>query len=158
MNKLTFLQSTLCNLLQNIEPNTAPIFGNMQLQQMIEHLYYSVEVAYGAIPVPAINQATVADKAQRWMLAETTTFKDNTPNPLITEELLVLKNNSISEAVEQLQVSINNFINYYTQNPEATVQNAFFGKLNFEQQVHLLHKHAWHHLRQFGVAHTPSTT
>jgi hypothetical protein len=32
-----------------------------------------------------------------------------------------------------------------------TTRNPFFGDLNFAENVHLLHKHALHHLRQFGV-------
>jgi hypothetical protein len=42
------------------------------------------------------------------------------------------------------------FVNYFKGNESKLVMNPFFGELNFEQQVRLLHKHAMHHARQFG--------
>ncbi len=151
MYKQQFLQTELCQLLQTIPSGTAPAFGSMTLHQMIEHMAYSVQVAYGAIPVPAINTGEVQQKAYRWIMTDST-FKDNTPNPLLTPEILTVKTASINEAIINLQNSIDTFFTFYKNNTEQRVLNAFFGPLNFEEQVHLLHKHAWHHLRQFGVS------
>jgi hypothetical protein len=39
----------------------------------------------------------------------------------------------------------------FQENHMQQTRNPFFGDLNFEENVHLLYKHALHHLKQFGV-------
>jgi len=43
------------------------------------------------------------------------------------------------------------FFEAFENDHNLVTRNPLFGDLNFEQNVQLLHKHALHHLRQFGV-------
>ena len=52
---------------------------------------------------------------------------------------------------EELQNEINDFFLFFKDDKNKTFLNPFFGQLNFDMWVQLLHKHAMHHLRQFGV-------
>jgi hypothetical protein len=54
-------------------------------------------------------------------------------------------------AIAQLKRALATFQQAYADNPEREIMNPFFGPLNYEGQVQLLHKHAKHHLKQFGV-------
>jgi hypothetical protein len=43
------------------------------------------------------------------------------------------------------------FFTVFNKNNLRVTRNPFYGDLNYEQNVQLLHKHALHHLKQFGV-------
>ena len=58
---------------------------------------------------------------------------------------------NIEEAVKELENELFLFTTHYKFNEGATVVNPFFGDFNYEQCVHLLHKHAIHHLKQFSL-------
>jgi hypothetical protein len=60
-------------------------------------------------------------------------------------------NHSVDDAIQKLQKELNEFFAVFEQNNMRVTRNPFFGDLNYEQNIHLLHKHAVHHLRQFGV-------
>jgi hypothetical protein len=147
--KLTYLQYTFVQKLRTIDPETAPKFGNMNVHQMVEHFCYAVQVAYGKIPVPAINQDAMAEKAYRFMMSDVP-FKDNTPNPLLPNEPQAITTASLGDAIDNLEDEFEAFIKYYKAEPGIKVINAFFGELDYYEQVQLLHKHAKHHARQFG--------
>jgi hypothetical protein len=66
-----------------------------------------------------------------------------TPAPVV--------NPSVDSAVQELQKEIGYFFSVFEQNKMQVTRNPFFGDLNYDQNVHLLYKHAMHHLRQFGV-------
>jgi hypothetical protein len=62
-----------------------------------------------------------------------------------------MKQPTMKEAIAELQMEIDDFFRIYSQAPGLRNTSPFFGELNFEEQVHLLHKHAMHHARQFGL-------
>jgi hypothetical protein len=78
-------------------------------------------------------------------------FKENTKNPLLGEEPAPLRHNTVQAAIGTLQEELIWFFEVFAKNPQLVTRNPLFGDLNFEQNVHLLYKHAIHHLRQFGV-------
>ena len=62
-----------------------------------------------------------------------------------------LKNANMNEAIVELQKEIDDFFSAYSVNVGMRIVNPFFGNLNWEEQVQLLHKHATHHAKQFGL-------
>jgi len=79
-------------------------------------------------------------------------FRPNTPNALLGEMPEPLRNESKEKALAELQIEIADFVKHFEANPGTLETNPFFGHLNYAEWVHGLHKHAIHHLRQFGVA------
>jgi hypothetical protein len=149
--KLKFLQYDFIQKLRELDANTTPLFGKMNLHQMIEHFTYAVQVAAGKIAVPAINEGEVAEKSYRWMMDLETSFKDNTPNQLLPDEPQPVTTPSIGDAIDNLEDEIQDFLDIYKGEPGKKVQNAFFGELDYYEQVQLLYKHAKHHARQFSA-------
>ena len=43
------------------------------------------------------------------------------------------------------------FMDFYNSNPDSKNLNPFFGEFNYEEWLHLLNKHAKHHLKQFNL-------
>lgn len=149
MTKLEYLLQQYPNDLLRIDPATQPLFGKMNVLQMIEHMGYAFRQAAGLIPLdPAGDEETTA-KMYRFMMSDKP-FRDNTPNPYLPDEPAPALSSDIAQAVEALRGDQHTFVQAFEEQPERRIQNPFFGNLNFDEWVHLLHKHALHHLRQFG--------
>lgn len=150
MNKPEFLQQQYVSLLKNIDPSTPPVFGKMNVHQMIEHMGWAFRQASGLIPQPNVANEEVTQKMYAFMMSDRP-FKDNTPNPYMPETPAPPLSEHCEAAIVSLEKDIAFFFKTFATDPQLRIQNPFFGLLNFEEWVHLLHKHAWHHLRQFGV-------
>lgn len=150
--KADFLQNRFIPLLQQIPTNAAPAWGRLTLQQMVEHFADSVRIASGKIAyTEIITTAEHQQKIRDFMLSEKP-FRENTANPLMPEVPAPVKNISVEAAIKELKEELDHFFSVFGKNSLQVTRNPFFGDLNYEQNVHLLYKHALHHLRQFGVS------
>jgi hypothetical protein len=149
--KENFLRTKFISILQQLDPATAPRWGKMNVQQMIEHFTEMFRWANGKIKHE--NILTPSDKLQafRDFLMSERFFKENTKNKLMGEEPDPLKHKTVQAAIGELHEEIIHFFEVFEKNHEMKIRNPFFGDLNFDESVQLLHKHALHHLRQFGV-------
>lgn len=149
--KAGFLKNAYITHIRGIDPETPPVFGKMNPQQMVEHMAAYIRLGYGNPEVPEIlTPAEHLDKMINFLLSDKP-FKDNTPNSLMPETPPAPVHDSYEGSVLSLEAAVNELFEAFQTNPELTVVNPFFGRLNYEMTMHLLHKHAWHHLRQFGV-------
>jgi hypothetical protein len=149
--KADFLKRRFISLLKQIPSDTPPQWGKMTLQQMIEHFADSVRIASGKtahtnIITPSENFQRVRD----FMLSDKP-FRENTANPLMPEVPAPVRNISCSAAIAELESELKHFFAVFEKNNLQVTRNPFFGDLNFDENIHLLYKHAVHHLRQFGV-------
>lgn len=149
MDKEKFLKKDLVPLLSNINLDTPAVFGKMNVSQMIEHLSHAFQIASGKVVFENNQSDELTERMYRFMMSDKP-FKDNTPNPNLSDEPIPLRFAKIQDALRNLQDEINDFFEVFDA-PDVRVINPFFGNLNKVEQVQLLHKHAFHHLRQFGV-------
>jgi hypothetical protein len=155
MEKENFLRTKLIACLQRLDPGTTPLWGKMNVQQMIEHYAGdAVRCASGRLKMDKILTAPEnLDRMRTFMMGEKP-FKENTKNILMGEDPAPLRFHTIQAAIGALQQELIYFFEVFEKNPKLITRNPFFGDLNFEQNVQLLHKHALHHLRQFGIGIT----
>ncbi|MFI5132746.1 MAG: hypothetical protein ACHQEB_00345 [Chitinophagales bacterium] len=149
--KENFLRTKFITLLQRLDPATPARWGKMNVQQMIEHFIETLRWANGKIKHEKV--LTPPDKLQAFrdfMMSEKL-FKENTKNSLMDEQPAPVTHKTVQAAIGELQEEIIYFFEVFESNPQLTVRNPFFGDLNFDESIQLLHKHALHHLRQFGV-------
>jgi len=152
LEKENFLRTKLIAYLQRLDPTTAPRWGKMNVQQMIEHFGGdAVRNANGRLKIDTI--LTPADKLahMREFMGSDKPFRENTKNLLMGEEPAPLRYKTVQAAIGALQQELIYFFEAFEKNPTLITRNPFFGDLSFEQNVQLLYKHALHHLRQFGV-------
>jgi len=148
--KTEFLKFRFIPLLKQIPSDTQPQWGKMTLQQMIEHFSDSVRIASSkTVHTEFIFPPEQLQKYREFMLSEKP-FKENTMNPLMPEVPAPVVNISVNEAINELQKEVNYFFSVFEKNNLQVTRSPFYGDLNYEENVHLLHKHAVHHLRQFG--------
>jgi len=149
-NKLNFLVNDFPALLKQLKGDEKGQWGVMNAQQMIEHMSDSIKIANGKDPmklhvpveqVPAMKSFMMSDKE----------FRPNTKNALMSETPSSIRNRSIQDSVQELEKELADFVDYFQKNTSQTLTNPFFGELNFEEWVHLLDKHARHHLKQFNL-------
>ena len=150
IDKAHFLQNEYTKKIAQIPADTAPRWGKMNVQQMIEHMSDYVRIANGRTPMEIVTEEGMIPRMQAF-LAGDKAFKENTPNVLMADTPPPVRNESHEAAIAELQGEVDHFIHVHTTQPDTTLANPFFGNLNFEQQLQLLYKHSTHHLRQFGV-------
>lgn len=149
--RIDFLKQRFVPLLRQIPPDRPPQWGKMTLQQMIEHFTDAVRLASGKLVFTEIlTPHDQLDRYRDFMLSERP-FKENTVNPIVPEVPAPVKNKSCEEAINELQKEIRFFFSVFEKNNLQVTRNPIFGDLNYEQNIHLLYKHAKHHLRQFAV-------
>lgn len=148
--KLEFLKGEYLELLESISPETVPAFGKMNAQQMVEHMSYAFKQASGLIPLRSNQPEEVTQKMYQFMMSDRP-FKDNTPNSFLPDEPEPVLYSGMKEAIEVLKKDIEFFESVFSDQSDRRIHNPFFGNLNQQEWIHLLHKHAWHHLRQFHI-------
>ena len=149
--KAEFLKNRFIPLLKQIPSDTKPHWGKMTLQQMIEHFTDSVRISSGKTAhTDFVFPPEQLQRMREFMLSEKP-FKENTINPLLPEAPAPVINISAEEAVSELEKEIHYFFTVFEKNNLQVTRSPFFGDLNYEENIHLLYKHAVHHLKQFGV-------
>ena len=152
--KITFLKAEFVPLLRQISSDTLPAFGKMSLQQMIEHFSDAIKIASGKITITQVFTPEENLPKMKAFLLSDKPFRENTPNPLMSEAPAPVRNKSLEAALAELQASLDSFFAVFDGDNSLTTRNPFFGDLNFAENVQLLYKHALHHLRQFGLTVT----
>ena len=148
--KENFLRTKFIFLLQKLNTDTPPLWGRMNVQQMIEHFTDVMMVASGKIKLPVATPPDRLPKLREFMMSEKP-FKENTKSPVLGEEPAPLKKRTKEAAIGKLQEEIIYFFEAFEKSPALTTSNPVFGELDFEMNIQLLHKHALHHLKQFGI-------
>jgi hypothetical protein len=149
-NKEIFLKKDFITLLKKLKGNEKGKWGIMNAHQMVEHFADAVKSANGKLVLPLLNKDDALQKSREFLMSEKP-FKENTKNPLLPETGLPLRKPDIESAINKLQKELNYFFELFEKHPGLKTTNAFFGELDFEMNVQLLHKHAIHHLKQFGL-------
>lgn len=150
MDKKKFLKEDFTKLLSTLAADQKGKWGKMNAQQMVEHMSGAFRVGSGKHPEKAMHSPEITQKSYNFMMSEKP-FRENTPNQLLPEEPVPVNHKSMADAVAELQAEIDYFFKVYSENEGLRTINPFFGNLNFEEQVQLLHKHATHHAKQFGL-------
>ena len=149
-SKENFLKKDFIPLLEKLKGNEKGKWGIMNAQQMIEHFADAAKNASGKLLLPVLNEGTELQKFRDFLMSEKP-FKENTKNPLIPEEGIPLRQLNLLSAIQKLKKELDYFFEAFEKNPELKTGNALFGDLDYDMNIQLLHKHAMHHLKQFGL-------
>jgi hypothetical protein len=155
-DKAQFLKTRFIPLLKQIPSDQQPAWGKLTAQQMVEHFTDSVRIASGKTVVTNIITPEEQLEKMRGFVMSDKPFRENTPNPLMPEVPAPVRNVSFNDAINELNKELNFFFSVFEKNNLQVTRNPFFGDFNYEQNVQLLHKHALHHLKQFGI-NVPTT-
>lgn len=145
-----FFKENYIPTLKKLKGNEVGLWGVLSPQGMVEHMTDSIGVAYGRIKENLQTPETLLEKTRAFALSDKE-FKPNTKNVLMSETPASLRNATMSEAIGELEKEISSFMDFYKAHPDQKVLNPFFGEFDYNEWLHLLHKHAVHHLKQFNL-------
>jgi len=150
MDKLNFLKSEFPKMVATLNPESKGKWGVLNAQQMVEHMADSVSIATGKNNQKLHTPAEQVAAYKSFAMSEKE-FKPNTKNALMSEVPAPVVKPTMAAAIKTYEETLADFINYFNQHEGATLTNPFFGELNFQEWIHLLHKHAVHHCKQFAL-------
>ncbi len=148
--KADFLRDQYTNILAGLDAGTPARWGKMNVQQMIEHMSDYVRIASGKTLLESVTPEEKLPRVRAFLESEKP-FPENTPNALMPETPPPTRHATKSDAIAELRSELDHFFAVHEQDKSKTTQSPFFGVLDFDHQVQLLHKHSTHHLRQFGL-------
>jgi hypothetical protein len=136
-------------LLDQLDPETKPLWGNMSAQRMIEHLSDSIRVASGKDHFPL---EVPEDKLER-MLAFLDSDKPMAKNIAVSfaGENVPLRNEEIELAIDEFLLEWIDFETHFAEDPNRTEVHPYYGPLNYDQWMRIHAKHLTHHFEQFGL-------
>ncbi len=150
MQKKDFVKNDFIFLVKKLKGDEKGRWGKMNAQQMIEHVSAFFKVSTQKIHFPLTTPAEHLPKYKEFLLSEKE-FRENTKAPVLPEEPLPLHYSNLQEAKDQLKKSVDDFFEFFKDDPSKTTLHPVFGQLNFNEWVQLHHKHITHHLKQFGL-------
>jgi len=150
--KLDFIEHRFIALVKSLPVNAEGKWGKMNAQQMVEHVTAFFKVSANKIQFPLVSPSEHLPKLKAFLHSDKE-FRENTkaPTSVIGEEPLPVRSNNMEEAIEALQQSIEEFVDYFEGDSYKTTLHPVFGELNFEEWVLLHYKHLLHHAKQFGL-------
>jgi len=122
----------------------------MTAQHMIEHLLLAVQMSNGKLVLECFNDKAKLPMLKRYLMSNRT-LPQGFVNPYIGERLLPLKFTNLVEARTELEKEVNDYYNFFDENPDAKLTNVTFGELEKDEWEVFHDKHFTHHLKQFGL-------
>ncbi|MFM7217288.1 MAG: hypothetical protein ACKO1U_04650, partial [Bacteroidota bacterium] len=125
MESIEFITTYFFEKAAGIPPETAPVWGKMSPQQMVEHLSDAVRMANGGDPQPDI--VTPADRlpAVQEFLRGEREFKPNTRNSLMSDTPPAVRNQDFAAALVELRTEVDAFVRRFEAEPGLIVRNPF---------------------------------
>jgi hypothetical protein len=151
ISKANFLKVDFLELLKCLSPQTKGSWGVLTAQQMIEHFADSIKIASGRKENIILITPTEALPQMIHFLRSEKPFKENTKNALMPDSPVPAKFEIMEESIREVENEMFHFFSFFERQPNATTLNPFFGNLTYDDNILLLHKHALHHLVQFGL-------
>jgi len=134
--------------IKTLNPNHQPLWGKMNVSQMLNHCQRPLEVANGRL---TFSEKPGFVKKMLFKLYKTHMYNDKLwkPNIPTVKDFRVEEAKPFAEEQQKLIEAINEFnkkdLNLHWP------KHPFFGEFNTEQWGKMQYKHLDHHLRQFGV-------
>jgi hydroxymethylglutaryl-CoA reductase len=127
-----------------------PVFGQMNSQQMIEHLSAVTQIANGNWPLDVFVSEDKSARRKPFLDTESELqigFKAS----FLAEESKEPLFNSIEESIDDLIQQLEKFVSVFAEDKNRTVVHPFFGELDVEYWKKFQAKHFTHHFKQFTL-------
>jgi hypothetical protein len=137
--------------INKLTPHTNPLWGKMNVTQMLAHLQLPMEVAFGQRQFKGGLMGFLFGKMAKKQLVNDKPFKKNSPT---MKEFKTAGTNLSEKEFENEKNKVLSYVDrFVTEGPKviANKKHPFFGDLTIDEWDTLQWKHLDHHLHQFGV-------
>lgn len=131
--------------INKLTPGSKPLWGRMNVSQMLAHLQVPIGVADGTQKLKRTLFGRIVGPMVKPILYNEKPFKRNLP----TDPSFVMINNEKDFETEKQKLLT--IVNNFSEESIVNDTHTFFGKLTKEQWSKGTWKHLDHHLQQFGV-------
>ncbi|GAB7258250.1 hydroxymethylglutaryl-CoA reductase, degradative [Polaribacter sp. OB-PA-B3] len=141
-------ETSLRELLTNLEIETPAVFGKMNGQQMVEHLALLLKVSNGKIDADFFVDEEKSARRKPFLDSDNELqvgFKAS----MLSEEPVPAKFSTLKDSIEDLILQIDNFETHFKTN--TSENHPFFGELDYEYWSKFHVKHFTHHFKQFNL-------
>ncbi len=146
-----FTREKIQEKLDALTESTKPQWGKMTAQHLVEHFEYFNQLALGEIESEIFTPEEKIEKYQE-SLWNHIPMPKNFEHPSFKKgETEDLRYDSLKAAKEAYWKSYDAVIEFYKENPGATLKNPVFGMLDRYHFRLLNNKHMHHHFTQFGL-------
>lgn len=136
--------------LSKLNKDSKPVFGQMNAQQMIEHLSAITQIANGNWNIDVFVTDEKSARRKPFLDSENE-LQMGFRASYLSDGPAELKFNSIKEAIDDLDYQVQQFVMVFKKEEDRTVVHPFFGELNFEYWKKFQVKHFTHHFKQFDL-------
>ena len=145
-------QNETLELLRKLNPETAPQFGIMTPQHMVEHLILLVKLSNGGIKGQLMRSEETAVKWKQGLIYTDMEFPMGVRVPGEEESVLTqLRYENLEKAVDKLEDELQKFDEFFQNNSHESTMHPALGWLNHEEWTIFHNKHFTHHFKQFGL-------
>ena len=138
------------SILLNLKEDTKPVFGQMNAQQMIEHLSAITQIANGNWNVDVFVSEEKSARRKPFLDSENE-LQMGFRASYLSDGPVPLKFNSLAEAIDDLDYQVQQFLMIFNKEEGRTVVHPFFGELDFDYWKKFQVKHFTHHFKQFDL-------
>lgn len=139
----------ILQLLDKLNPQAQPQWGNMSAQRMVEHLSDTIRIASGKTKFPLEIPEDRIEKMQGFLNSD----KPMARNVAVSfaKEKEELRHEEIELAIDEFLLEWIDFEEHFASDPNRTESHPYYGDLNYDQWCKLHSKHLTHHFEQFGL-------
>jgi len=139
--------SRIIERINNLQPTSIPLWGKMNVSQMLAHCHAPLQVALGEKQIKRGLIGFLFGKIAKTQMLKPGDFRKNLP----TDPSFIVKDErNFDNAKQELHSLIQRFS---AADPQSIAQkkHPFFGMMMAEEWGILQWKHLDHHLKQFGI-------
>ncbi len=144
-------ENTIDNWLVALHQDSKALWGNMDAQQMIEHLIIALNVSTGKRVIELVTPIDKVDKIKNIGLLSDRPLQRDFKNVALPLDPIPHMQVDIATAIEELKKELKLFKNHYTLHPNIKHMHNVFGELGYHEWLWMHYKHFIHHFTQFGV-------
>ena len=144
-------ENTIDNWTTQLHENSKALWGNMDAQQMVEHLVIAIEVSIGERVIALVTPIDKVGKIKNIGLLSDRPLQRDFRNVALPLDPIPHKHESIEKAIEQLKRKLKLFKNHYASQPDSKHMHNVFGELGYLEWQWMHYKHFIHHFTQFGI-------
>ncbi|MES2764739.1 MAG: DUF1569 domain-containing protein [Bacteroidota bacterium] len=144
------LLKAAANPVKKLMPETQPLWGIMTPQHMLEHISIVLKISNGKLRVPVAVSEEEVELRKKFLMSDRM-FEKNIKNPVLGEGLPKLRNANLDEAREKFLKEVDDFYEFFKNDPDAKPIHPLFGELYKSEWERFHLKHFTHHFSQFGL-------
>jgi hypothetical protein len=140
------------SLLEKLGPDTAPLWGQMTAQHMVEHLVLLTKFSNGSLEAKTYTDPDIWLQRKLWLMSDEPFARNIKIGPQEGQEGPgPLRWGSLDEARDKLLTEMERYTAFWADDPAVQPPHPAFGPLDRDEWQQFHRKHFTHHFVQFGL-------